>query len=97
VKHYETSTLEQLQRDLRAMRESFAWAEIIKSIDADVVAAAYALANSAEMSEREMHFRRGAIHAARGVSSVVDSLLMQVENELLLRSAQGAQINQPRR
>lgn len=83
--------LEVLQRDLdelRKLRNSRGWALVAEQMHADVMSASYALADEPNMPEAEMHFRRGAIRAARNHLTLLDVLITTKENEVLLASAE---------
>jgi hypothetical protein len=82
--------LELLQRDLDELRKlqgSRGYALLTEAFHADVLSASYALADEPNMPDAEMHFRRGAIRAARTHLTLLDTLIVQKENELLLASA----------
>jgi hypothetical protein len=79
--------LERLYSELKAFKESYAHTYMKEQLDRDILLAAEALANDPRMEVAEMHFRRGAIHAARAQKNLVETLLMGVENQLLLLKA----------
>lgn len=76
--------------ELRKLRGSRGMTIIADAIQADVVSAAFALADNPNMPEAEMHFRRGAIYAARAHLRLLDVLIQTKENEALLASAEQA-------
>jgi len=83
--------LEVIQRDLdelRKLKGSRGYALIVEQFHADVMSASYALADEPNMPEAEMHFRRGAIRAARNHLHILDLLITQKENEVLMASAE---------
>lgn len=82
--------LTRLEGDLRALRELKAhrgWAIIEETIRQEIVSAALQFADNPLMTEKEVDFRRGAIHASRSVMSVVDTLIAIRENDHLMASA----------
>jgi hypothetical protein len=86
-----TAPVAQLERDtkeLRALLASRGWQIVREAIQADILAAAYAMAEKADMPEAEMHFRRGSIHAARGFVSAVENLLRMTEDAYLVAQAE---------
>lgn len=53
----------------------------------DIVRAAYKLAESPNLSMEEIHFRRGAMWAARRLLELPTALRLRLENELLMEAA----------
>jgi hypothetical protein len=74
--------------ELEAMLKSRAWQLMREAMEHDMLAAAKGLASAAVMAEAEMHFRRGAIFAANGFTSLPEVLLNTLKTQLLLASAQ---------
>ena len=82
---------EQLEADLRALKElksSRGWAILMETAKEDLLSASLAMADNPTMTEKEMHFRRGAISAARNFVNVVDLLIARSEGDVLLASAE---------
>jgi hypothetical protein len=70
------------------MKDSRGWAILMETTKNDILSAALAMADNPTMTEKEMHYRRGAIAAARNFVNVLDALIQQAENEILLASAE---------
>ena len=84
-------TPQQIKADKEALddlKKSRGWALLSAAIQQDVLNAAYALGENPRMPMDEIHFRRGAIFAAKNLPSALDTLILSRENELLLISAQ---------
>ena len=83
-------TPEQIAQDiaaLKALKTSRGWAIVEAAMVSETMAAAFAMADNPNMPEAEMHFRRGAIFAARSHASILDTLIVMRENEALMASA----------
>ena len=81
---------EALDGDIRALKDLKShrgWAIVTETIKGEILSAALQFADNPLMTEKEVDFRRGAIHAARNVMSVVDVLIATRENDRLLASA----------
>jgi hypothetical protein len=81
---------ESLDGDIRALKELKShrgWEIVMETIKQEILSAALQFADNPLMSEKEVDFRRGAIHASRSVMSVVDVLIAVHENYRLLASA----------
>lgn len=77
----------QLEANLNAIRElakSDGWVVVSEHLQNDITGAALALASDPNMSESEMHFRRGAIHAAHSYSRIIEAIEIMITNELSL-------------
>jgi hypothetical protein len=74
-------------RALRDLKTSPGWAIIMETLKDDLLSSALQLADNPVMTETEMHFRRGAISAARNFVNVIDLLISGSESDLLLASA----------
>jgi hypothetical protein len=77
-------TIEGDIRALQGLKSHRGWAIIAETIQNEIVAAALQMADNPLMTEKEIDFRRGAIHASRSLLSVVDALITTKENDLLL-------------
>jgi hypothetical protein len=82
-------------RELEALLKSRAWQLITEALEADILAAAKGFAASPVMTEKEIDFRRGAIHAAMGFAGTPAILLNALRAQLLLASAGVADSQQP--
>jgi len=76
--------------ELRKLRASRGWTLIGEAMQADAVSAAFAMADNPNMPDNELHFRRGAIYAARAHLRLLDVLIQTKENEALMASAEQA-------
>lgn len=69
---------------LNKLLTSRGWALVQAALQDDILKAALAMAKSASMPVDEMHFRRGAIHAAASLANVPLVLKAQLETEIRL-------------
>jgi hypothetical protein len=89
-------SVESLNGDIRALKELKShrgWEIVMETIKEEILSAALQFADNPLMSEKEVDFRRGAIHASRSVMSVVDVLIAMRENDKLLASAEEQTLN----
>jgi hypothetical protein len=63
------------------------WAYIHEHMKDDIVRAAYKLSEAPNLSIEEIHFRRGAMWAARRLIELPTALRLRLENELLMEAA----------
>lgn len=75
-------------RALRELKDSRGWAILMETAKSDILSAALQMADNPTMTEKEMHFRRGAISATRNFVNVVDLLIASAESDILIASAE---------
>ncbi|WP_419833729.1 hypothetical protein [Endozoicomonas atrinae] len=73
---------------LTTLANSDGWEYMKQIMNDEILTSAFQLAESPDMTEKEIDFRRGAIWAARQLLSMPDKLLLKLENELILDEAQ---------
>jgi hypothetical protein len=83
----ETLALRQKVKHLNALLGSRGWAILEEIMRAEVVDAAMAIANTANMTLDEINFRRGSIWAAKQLLSLPKTVLARAEGDLALASA----------
>lgn len=71
-------------KELQALRSSRGWVMWQEVLRADIMNAALAMGDNPNMPESEMHFRRGAIYAARSHITALDMLISNLEAEELM-------------
>ena len=76
--------LERKIKSLEKLEKSYAWVLINEALDSNVLQAAYDLGGNSAMSENDMHFRRGAISAARGFKQIIPGLLSVLKTDLMI-------------
>ena len=74
-------------KSIREMKETRGWAVCAEVMQSEITQAAYQMADNSRMPVDEMHFRRGAIWAARKLLELPDAIAARLENELLLEDA----------
>jgi hypothetical protein len=84
-------TLKTEQKHLNTLLESKGW-NYLKDIviQDEIMKVAYSLCENKPMDTDQMHFQRGAMWAARRFTSIPDTRLTVVENEIALLEAQEA-------
>lgn len=78
---------------LKAVTEleaSAGWAYAKQAMESDVLQAAFNIAESPNMTLEEIHFRRGAMWAARRLLKLPEALRLRLENDLLMEAASSA-------
>jgi hypothetical protein len=75
-------------RELKKMFESRGWAILAETMNNEVLTAALAIANSAEMSVKEIDFRRGSIWAAHQLIRLPAVLLSRLEGDIVMAEAE---------
>jgi len=84
--------IDSFELDLKSLKDikgSRGWNVITEAIRIDLLNACLQMADNPTMTETEIHFRRGAISAARNFVNVLDLLIARTEGELLLAAAEG--------
>ena len=85
-----SKSIESARSDLLALtslKTHRGWEIICETVRNEIVSAALQLADNPLMTEKEIDFRRGAIHAARSTVSALDALIALKENEILLMAS----------
>lgn len=73
---------------MSTLASSDGWQYMKQVMNDEILTSAYQLAESPDMTEKEIDFRRGAIWAAKQLLNMPDKLLLKLENELMLDEAQ---------
>lgn len=71
-------------RALTALAESNGWAMLRRIMEDEIVAAAMMIAESPQMSQQEVDFRRGAIWAAKQLLDTPTRVIQRLEGDLRL-------------
>jgi hypothetical protein len=87
--------IRQRVKGLKALTESRSWAMLRETMEAEVVAAAMAIADNPRMTLDEINFRRGSIWAAKQLLSLPQTLLARAEGDLALASASSSMAASP--
>lgn len=82
---------DQALKALDDLTKSKGWAYLREVMRAELVDAAFAMANAAALTESEMHFRRGAMWAAVRLIELPDRLSLRLQNELALKPSAKAE------
>jgi hypothetical protein len=75
------------QRELKKLFASRGWAILSETMHTEILQAALAIANSANMSLDEINFRRGAIWAANQLLNLPDALIQRLEGSIAIEEA----------
>lgn len=81
------ATLKTQISDIEKLKSSRGWSRLEKKMREEITTAAMQIANTPNMTEKEIDFRRGAIWAATQLVELPDRLLMQLRNEHALEDA----------
>lgn len=90
VKTANQKTKEQLEQDLKAideMRNSRGWAIINDAMKDDIFKAACYISDNGNLPIEEIHFRRGALWAARILLDVPDKIYQMTLNDAMMLMA----------
>ncbi len=74
-------------KSLTSLARSNGWDYIKQVMNDEILASAYHLAESPDMTAKEIDFRRGAIWAARQLLTMPEKLLLRLENDIMLDEA----------
>lgn len=77
----------ELLTSVKEMKDSKGWAACADIMRDEITQAAYQMADNPRMPVDEMHFRRGAIWAARKLLELPEAIVARLENELTLENA----------
>lgn len=80
-------TKNEQQRVLEELLSSQGWGIIQEKMNAEILSAAYQLSDNKGMTVDEIHFRRGAMWAARRMLELPTNMKMLIDNELLMDAA----------
>jgi len=75
---------------LEEIKGSLAWELIEESLMFDANKAVLDMGSDPTMTEREIHFRRGSIHASRNFKNIPDVLLRYFTNQQALQKSESA-------
>ena len=78
---------ETLLKGVETLRASRGWTYLREVMEQEIVSAAMGMANNANMSVEEMHFRRGSIWAAKQLLELPDKLQLHLESQIKLEAA----------
>ena len=71
-------------KSLEELQASTGWQYLREILRAEITDAAFAMANATNLTESEMHFRRGAMWAAVRLVELPDRLSLRLNNEISL-------------
>jgi len=77
-------TPKQKIKALDGLMSSEGWALVVETMQQEILGAALNMANTAQMSEDEMHFRRGSIWAAKQLVDLPGNMRQRLESETSL-------------
>jgi hypothetical protein len=80
---------ETLFKGVETLENSRGWTYVREVMEQEIVSAAMGMANNANMSVEEMHFRRGSIWAAKQLLELPERLKLHLESQIKLESAEG--------
>jgi len=86
---------ETLHKGLVTLKASRGWTYIEEVMEKEIVGAALGMANNANMSVEEMHFRRGSIWAAKQLLDLPERLQAHLESAIALEAANLPDEDQP--
>lgn len=76
-----------LAKGVETMKNSRGWNYVREVMEQEIVSAAMGMANNANMSVEEMHFRRGSIWAAKQLLELPEKLMLHLESQIKLEAA----------
>lgn len=79
-------------RALDKLKSDRGWKIVERVMQEEQMAAAMAIASSANMTEKEIDFRRGAIWAASQLLNLPDRLMARLENDIALEKLNEADL-----
>jgi len=71
--------------ELNKFRTSNAWTILRDEMEEAILQSAYQLADNKPLTLEELHFRRGALYAAKKFLDLPEQLVMKAQNELALQ------------
>lgn len=80
-------TKQEQARVLEELLSSNGWGIIQQKMNDEILSAAYQLSENKGMTVDEIHFRRGAMWAARRMLELPTNMKMLIDNELLMDAA----------
>ena len=80
-------TKQEQARILDELLSSNGWGLLHQKMQDEIISAAYQLSENKQLTTDEMHFRRGAMWAARRMIELPTNMKMLIDNELLMDAA----------